>query len=88
MAYHRRDSVGEFTTEALLEMAMNMLVECQQEQMLSRTKNKWLVNNSTLTAIKDRVVSFGEPRFENAPETIEQTNARQDATNEAIFGNE
>jgi hypothetical protein len=64
--YFRHDAAGDWTTEALLDMALNMLELAREEQEKSRRKDKWLVGNSTMVALRDRVASFGKPLFENA----------------------
>ncbi len=56
--YRRHDDAGEWTTEALLEMALNMLEYAREEQS-TRKRNRWLEKNSTLEAIRARVESFG-----------------------------
>jgi hypothetical protein len=64
MAYNRFNKCGEWTDQALLDMAMVMLQTARDEQIKRRRKDKWLVDNSTLAAIEERVASFGEPIFE------------------------
>ena len=62
MAYYRRDVDGEWTTEALLDMALTMLETARDEH-----HQAWLTHNSTMSTIRTRVESFGKPLFENAP---------------------
>jgi hypothetical protein len=64
MAYNRFNNIGEWTDQALLDMAMVMLQTAREEQQKSRRKDKWLVDNATLKAIEERVESFGKPIFE------------------------
>jgi hypothetical protein len=61
--YFRRDTNGEWTTEALLDMALHMLDLAREEQEKSRRKDKWLIGNATLAAIRERVAEFGEPIY-------------------------
>jgi hypothetical protein len=43
--------IDEYSTEDLLRMAMNMLHVAKEEQLKSKRKKKWLVNNRTLEVI-------------------------------------
>lgn len=49
------DSVFEYSTERLLKMALTMLDLAAEQQLTARRKDKWLSNNSTTDAIRQRV---------------------------------
>jgi len=49
-----------YSTEELLMSALDMLDVAAREQAKSRRKDKWLINNETLKAIRERVEEIKE----------------------------
>ena len=53
-----------YSTEELLMSAFDMLDVAAKEQAKSRRKDKWLINNETLKAIRERVEEIKEQFYE------------------------
>ena len=53
-----------YSTEETLMSALDMLDVAAKEQAKSRRKDKWLINNETLKAIRERVEEIKEQFYE------------------------